>query len=407
MEQEKFDKVINRIKEESKDKQYSIKILIEEGVEDDSEEYDAIIAALEPEGYEIIDEFEDDLIEFDDDEVIKIASEEEDILDSNVENVDLEKMFVIKQDAHSDNDLKEFLKEIGSVPLLKKKEEEEATQAIVEGVKAETILNKFKNGTITLTTEEIKDNALKVTKKRKARDRLILGNMRLVVSIAKGFYQNSKMSLQDLVSEGVFGLIKTIEKFDPSRGLKFSTYATPWIRQSISRAVAEKSRTVRIPVHVHERAIRINKAMAKLNQTLGRMPTLGEISDYTGVSEAKIVYTKLISRDPVSFESPAGDDDTGATILDLISDTQTLSPEQEYERSQIQEFLKVIFTDNLTPLQEKVITLKFGLFGTNQHSLDEISHYLDMPKTKIKMIEQKAIKVLRANSIKKRLSGAM
>ena len=391
------------------------------GIEEESDDFDYIYSALEKLGFTVTiceptdDEVDDIDLGIDNELFANIEDEElnlEFLTDDEAidigrvisDKIDLSKTLKISIDsASTGNEIKDFLNRIPRDLMLTSAMEMELANAISEGTKAEELLRKYKKREIDLTPAQMKDCSAKIIARSNATNRFILGNLGLIIKVAKIFHHTSKIGLFDLTSEGVFGLYKAIEKFDPSKSFKFSTYATPWIRQSISRAVAEKSRTVRIPVHVHERSIRLNKETAKLNQLNGRMPTDEELSEATGISLEKIMYTKKISREPIAFESPAGDDDSGATIADLISDTSTPSPEQELDKTTLQESIKKVFTEHLTPLQEKVITLRFGLFGINQHSLDEIASILDMPKNKIKMIEQKAVKVLRSKNIKKKL----
>jgi len=317
---------------------------------------------------------------------------------------ELVRVLAIKPGDSKSSELKEFLTRIGNVPLLDLEKEQQYTLSVVEGKNAEEKLEKYNNGEISLTNEEINELYEKIEDKKFAREELTEHNQRLVVSIAKVFYPQSNMTLQDLVQEGVFGLLKAIDKFEPERGLKLSTYATPWIRQSISRSVAEKSRTIRIPVHVHERAITLSKASQKLHQVLGREATPEELSEETKIPLDKVLQTKRITKIPTKFETPAGDDETGATIGEMISDNKNDTPTQAFTNNEKEEYFKDLFNTILTPYQEKVITLKYGLFGINKHSLDEIAQIFDLPKSRIKAIEIKALKILKANDIKRLLT---
>ncbi len=261
-----------------------------------------------------------------------------------------------------DDPVKMYLKDIGKVPLLSSEEEIEVAKRMLEG----------------------DENA-----------KLILSeaNLRLVVSIAKR-YVGRGLQLLDLIQEGNLGLMKAVEKFDYTKGFKFSTYATWWIRQAITRSIADQARTIRIPVHMVETINRQTKASRALLQELGREPTIAELAERLNVSEEKVLEIQKIALDPVSLESPIGEEDD-THLGDFIEDEHVISPEENMTSKALRDqFAEILST--LTPREEKVIRLRYGLDDGKPKTLEEVGRDFRVTRERIRQIEAKALRKLRS-----------
>jgi len=268
-----------------------------------------------------------------------------------------------------DDPVKMYLKDIGKIPLLSSEEEVEIAKRMLDG------------------DEE-------------ARKTLTNANLRLVVSIGKR-YVGRGLQLLDLIQEGNLGLMKAVEKFDYSKGFKFSTYATWWIRQAISRAIADQARTIRLPVHVSETLNRQKKITRELLQELGREPTVLEIAERLGVSPEKVLENQKIALDPVSLETPVGEEDD-SHLGDFIEDEQVMSPESRIENNALKrQFAEVLAT--LTPREEKVIRLRYGLDDEKPKTLEEVGRIFNVTRERIRQIEAKALRKLRSPTRKKKI----
>ncbi|MCI8400763.1 MAG: RNA polymerase sigma factor RpoD [Lachnospiraceae bacterium] len=269
----------------------------------------------------------------------------------------------------SDDPVRAYLKEIGKIPLLSPEEEAELARRIEAG-------------------------------DEQAKKRLAEGNLRLVVSIAKR-YTGHGLQLLDLIQEGNIGLMKAVEKFDYHKGFKFSTYATWWIRQSLTRSIADQSRTIRIPVHMVENINRLMRTARAMTQELEREPTPGELAKRLGVSVERVLEIQKFAMEPVSLESPVGDEDD-THLGDFIRDDQVAVPADEATltilREQLQEVLKT-----LSPREQQVIRLRFGLADGQVRTLEEVGREFNVTRERIRQIEGKALRKLRHPSRSKRL----
>ena len=329
---------------------------------------------------ELIDESEDDDLEDDD----FLASENDD----DDENKDSEKNIVINYDQASSytkvNDpVKMYLKEIGRVNLLNADQEVAIAKRIEKGLK------------------HPKDAKL-VADGQDAKDELITSNLRLVVAIAKK-YTGRGMLFLDLIQEGNMGLIKAVDKFDYKKGFKFSTYATWWIRQAITRAIADQARTIRIPVHMVETINKMTRIQRQLVQELGREPSAEEISNKmgAGMTAEKVREIQKIALDPVSLETPIGEEDD-SHLGDFIEDKEAMSPDQFANNELLKDEIDLVLS-TLTEREEKVLRLRFGLEDGRTRTLEEVGKEFDVTRERIRQIEAKALRKLKNPTKCKRL----
>ena len=272
-------------------------------------------------------------------------------------------------DVGLDDPVKMYLKDIGRVPLLSGEEEIELARRMQEGDEA-------------------------------AKQRLSEANLRLVVSIAKRYVGRGMLFL-DLIQEGNLGLMKAVEKFDYQKGFKFSTYATWWIRQSITRAIADQARTIRIPVHMVETINKLTRHSRMLTQELGREPTPEEIAESMGVDVAKVREIRKIAQDPVSLETPIGEEED-SHLGDFIEDDKTQTPGDSVTFIMLKEQLLGVL-DTLTPREEKVLRLRYGIDDGKPRTLEEVGREFNVTRERIRQIEAKALRKLRHPSRSKKL----
>ena len=275
-------------------------------------------------------------------------------------------------DAFADDSVRLYLREIGKIPLLTPEEEADLAQRIVKGDK-------------------------------KAKDKMVESNMRLVVSIAKR-YGGRGLDFLDLIQEGNTGLLRAVEKFDPDKGFKFSTYATWWVRQAITRAIADQARTIRIPVHMVETINKVLRTTRKLTAELNREPTNEEIAKELDMEPEKIDYVMRIKQDIASLDASIGreGDDEDSVLGDFVEDEERASPEDSAANQILKEQLSEIIA-TLTDREQKIIRLRFGIGGGRPHTLEEVGNEFDVTRERIRQIEAKALSKLRKNKDTKKL----
>lgn len=337
--------------------------------------------------------------ELDEDEVLDddLSDEDLDEEDSIAEEISqLEKTFANASHAKINDPVKMYLKEIGQIPLLDPKEEPIIARQIQEGEEAKEAMKSPD-----LSDEEKKRLAKVVADGEQAKQTLISSNLRLVVSIAKKYVGRGMLFL-DLIQEGNCGLIKAVEKFDYTKGFKFSTYATWWIRQSITRAIADQARTIRIPVHMVETINKLTRIQRQLVQDLGRDPLPEEIAEkMENISAEKVREIQKIALDPVSLETPIGEEDD-SHLGDFIEDKDTLSPDDYTNNQLLKDEINAVL-QGLTEREEKVLRLRFGLLDGRTRTLEEVGKEFNVTRERIRQIEAKALRKLKNPNRCKRL----
>jgi RNA polymerase primary sigma factor len=289
----------------------------------------------------------------------------------------------------SDDTVGLYLKEMARVPLLTTEEEVDLAKRIERGRASSTKLGKLNGNCPAKKRAELQGH---IQDSQAARDHLIKANTRLVVSIAKK-YMGRGVPFLDLIQEGNLGLMKAVEKFDYMRGFRFSTYATWWIRQTITRAIADQGRTIRVPVHMSDRIRRLYKVARQLEQDLGRKPTPEEIAVVLDVDSRKVQWMMRVSWRPLSLESPVGeeeDSELGAFVEDETTPTPTQTAFENLLRDKIEEVLST-----LTPREARILRLRFGLHNGRSYTLEEVGQKFGLTRERIRQIEGKALRRLR------------
>ena len=381
---------------------------------DNEELLDEVIAYLESRNYEVtkddanspdvedliiddVDDLEslDDLDDLDkepdDDDLI--TEEEAEIKVSDFDNID-------STPYQSDDIVKMYLHEIGQVDLLNITQELELARQVQDGLMAKEKKEQYEKNGKKLSSDDLNDLNEKIEIGKGAQDLLIEANLRLVVHIAKR-YMTRGLPLSDLIQEGNMGLMKAVLKYDPTRGFKFSTYATWWIRQSITRAIADKGRNVRIPVHMHECINRLTRTRRRLVQELHREPTIEEIADEMKLPVEKIVELQRVAQDSISFDNAVGDEED-STLIDLVADENTLNPLEYTEKTLYREEIDEVL-QTLTPREEMVVRLRYGIGVDRSHTLEEVGKIMGVTRERVRQIEAKALSRLRNHQRMNRL----
>lgn len=361
----------------------------------DPEKFEMVIDYLEQNGIDVLkisndDDVDDDIILDDEDEV-------------EVEKIDLS----VPEGVSVEDPVRMYLKEIGKVPLLSADEEIELAQNMEDGAVATEKINVLKGRLDGASEEEkaeikeeIKTLQRDVDKGADAKKRLAEANLRLVVSIAKRYVGRGMLFL-DLIQEGNLGLIKAVEKFDYKKGYKFSTYATWWIRQAITRAIADQARTIRIPVHMVETINKLIRVSRQLLQELGREPSPEEIAKEMNMPVERVRKILKISQEPVSLETPIGEEED-SHLGDFIKDDNVPVPADAAAFTLLKEQLEEVL-GTLTEREQKVLTLRFGLEDGRARTLEEVGKEFNVTRERIRQIEAKALRKLRHPSRSRKL----
>lgn len=332
-----------------------------QGMDLNADQMDMVYQYLEDNKIDVLQISEDQIplaLNFDDDDDLQPTDEE--LEEEEDEKVDIDAINLL-EGIGTEDPVRMYLKEIGTVPLLTAEEELRLAKRKAEG-------------------DEV------------AKDRLIEANLRLVVSIAKR-YTGRGMSFLDLVQEGNLGLIKGVEKFNYEKGYKLSTYATWWIRQSVTRALADQARTIRVPVHMVETINRMSKMQRKLTLELGYEPSSAELAEALDMSESKVLEIMQIAREPASLETPIGEEDD-SNLGDFVADNNTVTPEANVESVMLREHIDLLLQD-LKDRERQVIVLRFGLEDGHPRTLEEVGKEFNVTRERIRQIEAKALRKLR------------
>jgi RNA polymerase primary sigma factor len=356
-EPEKLEKLLKKARSRNFVTETELLLLFPE-VEEYIFDFELFLEEIEKNGIQIVED-SGNILEFDlamsDKESIQTKQLEKSGILNTSQSVDLSKL-------NSDS-IQMYLKEIGRVPLLSPAEEIELAKRKERG-------------------------------DREAEKKIIEANLRLVVSIAKRFAGAKGLSLLDLIQEGNIGLFRAVEKFEYRKGYKFSTYATWWIRQAITRALADQSRTIRIPVHMVETINKFTQIERQLVQDLGREPMAEEIAAEMGEELDKIRHIIKISQDTISLETTVGEDEEDSTLEDFIEDVKNVTPDRSAALELLKDYVKEVIS-TLSPREQKILEMRFGLVDGIAHTLEEVGQEFDVTRERIRQIEAKALERIR------------
>ncbi len=371
------------------------------GIPLDDDKFETVLEFLEHKGIDVLRMSDDDNDDMDEDVLLK----DDDDGDIEMENIDLS----VPDGVSIEDPVRMYLKEIGKVPLLSADEEIRLAQLMENGVRIQEEINVLKDRLMNeeLSEEEkasiqaeIKEKQVAVLDGEDAKKKLAEANLRLVVSIAKRYVGRGMLFL-DLIQEGNLGLIKAVEKFDYSKGYKFSTYATWWIRQAITRAIADQARTIRIPVHMVETINKLIRVSRQLLQELGREPSPEEIAEEMQMPVDRVREILKISQEPVSLETPIGEEED-SHLGDFIQDDNVPVPAEAAAFTLLKEQLEEVLS-TLTEREQKVLTLRFGLEDGRARTLEEVGKEFNVTRERIRQIEAKALRKLRHPSRSRKL----
>ena len=401
--QSKFDEKLKNLISGSKKKGFAEYNEVLENFKElplEEEDFDKIWEALDKHKIVLrIEQPEDDDIPED-----ELALDDADEIDLDVENIEK----TLGDAVSIEDPVRMYLKEIGRVPLLSADEEIDIAKRMENGNEAaaeneqlmETLENETNAKKKSTIQKKIDANKAVIEDGKEAERELSQANLRLVVSIAKRYVGRGMLFL-DLIQEGNLGLIKAVEKFDYRKGYKFSTYATWWIRQAITRAIADQARTIRIPVHMVETINKIVRVNRQLLQELGREPSPAEVAAQMDMSEERVREILKISQDPVSLETPIGEEED-SHLGDFLPDENVLAPSDAAARTMLNEQLNEIL-DTLTERERKVLALRFGLVDGKARTLEEVGRQFNVTRERIRQIEAKALRKLRHPSRSKKI----
>ena len=365
--------------------------------QEDSDEYDALEKELL--------KFEIDIIpEIDNNDELSLSESGEPNL-SDVEEVDISTYDQLPASLKVDDPVRMYLKEIGKIPLLTIDEETELAKKVVDGREAKEKLQMIEADDQNTVSADEYEALLDIAEAAEdAKNKLVNSNLRLVVSIAKR-YLSRGLQFLDLIQEGNMGLIKAVDKFDHHKGFKFSTYATWWIRQAITRAVADQARTIRIPVHMVETINKLVRVQRQLVQELSREPSPEEVAKVMEISVEKVQQIQRIAQEPISLEQPVGEEED-SSLGDFISDPHALDPYEYTAKIKLREELDSVLA-TLTEREERVLRLRFGLIDGRQRTLEEVGREFSVTRERIRKIEAKALRKLKHPSRSRKLKDFM
>ena len=359
--------------------------------EDETDDYDKLEDAIKERNIDVVPSNDSIDESLDDEEPINLAGVEEvDISDFDKFNFKI------------DDPVRMYLKDIGKIQLLDIDEETDLAIKVAQGREAKAKLEKLKEqDPNTISVKEVKELEDEIRVANQAKDKLVNANLRLVVSIAKR-YLSRGLQFLDLIQEGNMGLIKAVDKFDHTKGYKFSTYATWWIRQAITRAVADQARTIRIPVHMVETINKLVKVQRQLVQELSCEPTPEQVAERMGISVEKVQQIQRIAQEPISLEAPVGEEED-SSLGDFISDPHALDPYEYTAKMKLREELDAVLM-TLTEREARVLRLRFGLIDGRTRTLEEVGKEFNVTRERIRQIEAKALRKLkhptRSNKLK-------
>jgi RNA polymerase primary sigma factor len=409
------EKIIQILVDISKAKGYLPVSEILKYVSDDSEEFDEIVAELERLQVDVVSEDDMVTIELPDDDDLDDDDLDDDDLDPSIvldldftkdieEELLQDKSFENSISIKVDDPVRMYLKEIGRVDLLDGDEEIKLATDIANAVIAKDQFDEMVANGEDISPEYKQQVEKLIYKGELAKNKLVEANLRLVVSIAKR-YVGRGMQFLDLIQEGNMGLMKAVGKFDHTKGFKFSTYATWWIRQAITRAIADQARTIRIPVHMVETINKLVRTQRQLIQELKREPHPEEVAQRMGISVEKVQIIQKVAQEPISLESPVGEEED-SSLGDFIADPDTLTPMEFTSKEMLKRELDAVL-ETLTDREEKVLRMRFGLLDGRSRTLEEVGREFGVTRERIRQIEAKALRKLRHPSRSKKLKDFM